>query len=81
MLATTRRVSGQVRVKLTRELGDEFGLELLDVHDQAEFVALLYRSSKWRRDLLGAPGTAGTLTRVSQTAPPTPPTPLIGRKR
>ena len=80
VLATTRRVSGQMREKLKRELEQECGLTLHDVHDQAEFIDLLYRNSKWRRDLLGVPGAASALTRIPLTASPTPPMPLIGRE-
>lgn len=80
VLATTRRVSGQLREKLARELDEKFGFTLHDVHDQGEFIDLLYRSSKWSRDLLGVPGVAGALTRIPLIAPLTPPMPLIGRE-
>ena len=80
VLATTRRVSGQMREKLARELDEKFEFTLHDVHDQGEFIDLLYTSSKWRRDLLGVPGVAGALTRVPLMAPLTPPMPLIGRE-
>ncbi len=80
VLATTRCVSGQMREKLTRELDQEFKFTLHDVHDQSEFIDLLCRSSKWRRDLLGVPGVAGALTRIPLIAALTPPMPLIGRE-
>ena len=80
VFATTRRISGQMREKLKRELANEQGFTLHDVHDQGEFADLLYRNSKWRRDLLGVPGVAGALTRIPLIAPLAPPMPLIGRK-
>ena len=80
VLATTKRVSGQMRERLKRELDKDFGFTLHDVHDQGEFIDLLYRNSQWRRDLLGVSGVAGALTRIPLIAPLTPPMPLIGRE-
>ena len=80
VLATTRPVSGQMRERLARELAVKLGVTLHQVHDQGEFIDLLYRNSRWRKHLLGVPGVAGALTRIPPTAPPTPPMPRIGRE-
>ena len=80
VLATTRRVTGQMREKLKQELEREFEFALHDVHDRGDFIPLLYRNSQWRKDLLGVPGVAGALTRIPLIAPPIPPMPLIGRE-
>ena len=58
VFATTRAVSGQRRAALTSQLREEFDVRLHDVHDRADFIQLLYHSSKWRKDLLGVPGQA-----------------------
>ena len=62
VFATTRAVSGQRRAALTSQLREEFDVRLHDVHDRADFIQLLYHSSKWRKDLLGVPGQARALT-------------------
>ena len=80
VLATTRCVSGQMREKLKRELVQDFGFTLHDVHDQAVFIGLLYKSSRWRKNLLGVPGIAGALTRIPFIAAPVLGMPLIGRE-
>lgn len=80
VLATSRPVSGQMRERLKRDLAEEFGVSLHEVHDRGEFIDLLYRNSRWRKDLLGVPGVAGALTRIPLTAPPAPPMPRIGRE-
>ena len=80
VLGTSRPVSGQMRERLRRELAQELGVTLHEVHDQGEFIDLLYRNSRWRKDLLGVPGVVGALTRIPLTAPPAPPMPRIGRE-
>lgn len=47
VFATTRRISGQMREKLKRELANEQGFTLHDVHDQGDFIDLLYRNPQW----------------------------------
>ena len=79
VLATTREVSGQRRESLRRDLQDQTGLRLIDVHDQGDFAQLLYDHPKWRKDLLNVRGVAGALSRFPATYRPTPTIPLIGR--
>ena len=79
VFATTRAVSGQQRSALRRQLREEFGVRLHDVHDRADFIHLLYDSPKWRKDLLGVPGQARALTQLATSRRPMPPVPLIGR--
>ncbi len=56
------------------------GFTLHDVHDQGEFINLLYRNPQWRKDLLDVPAVAGALTRIPLHARPTPSIPFIGRE-
>ena len=79
VFATTRTVSGRRRAALTSQLREEFDVRLDDVHDRADFIQLLYHSSKWRKDLLGVPGQARALTVLPAKSRPMPPVPLIGR--
>ncbi len=79
VLATTREVSGQRRESLRRDLQDQTGLRLIDVHDQGDFAQLLYDHPKWRKDLLNVRGVAGALSRFPATSRPTPTIPLTGR--
>ena len=79
VLATTRKVTGQAREDLRRDLEDQTGLRLVDVHDQGGFAQLLYDHPQWTKDLLGVPGVAGALSRFPATSRPTPTIPLTGR--
>ena len=54
VLATSRPVSGRQRINLTKKILDDFGIELLAIHDQTKFVDLLCDSPAWRRKLLPA---------------------------
>src|SRR6266508_3708870 len=79
VFATTRKVSGRQRLKLSTHLQKKFGFRLADVHDRGDFIYLLYRNSGWRKDLLGVAGLARALTRLPATRRPTPDVPLVGR--
>ena len=79
VFATSRPVSGGRRLKLDHHLRDQFGVRLADVHDRADFIALLYRNAAWRRELLGVPGEARALSRLPTTRRATPETPVVGR--
>ena len=80
VFATSRPVRGRRRFELDRHLRERFCVRLADVHDRAEFVALLYRNSAWRRELLGVPGQARALSRLPATRRATPEIPLVGRE-
>ena len=80
VFATSRPVRGRRRVELDRHLRERFCVRLADVHDRAEFVALLYRNSAMRRELLGVPGQARALSRLPATRRATPEIPLVGRE-
>jgi len=79
VFATTRKVTGRRRLELSQHLQERFGVRLAEVHDRGDFIDLLYRSPRWRRDLLGVAGQARALTRLPATRRPTPEVPVIGR--
>ena len=80
VFAATRQVTGARRLELKEELMNQWGVQLLAVHDQGDFVHLLYHDPQWRRDLLNVAGIAKALSRFPANARPTPPLPLIGRE-
>ena len=79
VFATSRRVSGRRLLKLDHHLRDQFDVRLAAVHDRADFIARLYRSAAWRRELLGVPGKARALSQLPATHRPTPEISLVGR--
>lgn len=79
VLATPRKVTGQRRLELANHLRDQFGVWLAEVHDRADFVQLLYRSPRWRKDLVHVPALARALTRLAANRRPMPEIPIIGR--
>ena len=79
VFATTRKVTGQRRVDLTNYVRDQFGVWLAEVHDRADFVQLLCRNSRWRKDLVGVSAQAKALTRLPASRRPMPEISIIGR--
>ena len=79
VFATSRPISGRVRIDLGNRLRDRFSVRLAEVHDRADFVGRLYRNAAWRRELLGVRGEARALSRLPATRRPTPEIPLVGR--
>ena len=72
VFATTRKVTGERRLRLRRELLDRWHMQLREVHDQGDFIHLLYHDPQWRRGLLNVAGIAKTLSRFPANARPTP---------
>ena len=72
VFATTRKVTGERRLRLRRELLDRWHVQLREVHDQGDFIHLLYHDPQWRRGLLNVAGIAKTLSRFPANARPTP---------
>ena len=79
VFATTRKVTGDRRLRLRDELKCRWRVQLLAVHDQGDFIHLLYHDPQWRRDLLNVAGIAKALSRLPANARPILPIPLIGR--
>ncbi len=79
VFATTRKVTGDRRLRLLEELMNEWDVQLRTIHDQGDFIHLLYNNPQWRRDLLNVAGIAKALSRFPATSRPTPSIPLIGR--
>jgi hypothetical protein len=79
VLATTRPVSGQRRLALASALDRDFGFRLVEVHDRADFVQLLYRNPSWRKTLLAVSGQAKALTQLPTNRRPTPRISMVGR--
>ena len=79
VLATTQEVTGERRLRLIRDAGEKWDVELHAIHDRGEFERLLYQSPEWRKKLLGVNRSALALSRfpVGKRAPV--PLPLIGR--
>lgn len=80
VFATTRKVTGQRRVELANYVEKRFGVWLAEVHDRADFVQLIYRSPRWRKDLVNVPALAKALTRLPASRRPMPEIPIIGRE-
>ena len=81
VFATTRKVTGERRLRLRRELLDRWHVQLREVHDQGDFIHLLYHDPQWRRGLLNVAGIAKTLSRFPANARPTPLTHPAGQAR
>lgn len=80
VLATNRVVFGRRRLELPAQIKEEFGVELLDIHEREAFVELLAGDPLWRVKLLDlARGPAGALTREFQRAHADLPLGLVAR--
>ena len=79
VLATTQEVTGESRLRLMRDAGERWGVELRAIHDRGDFEHLLYRSTQWRKELLGVTRSASALGRFPASARASMPLPLIGR--
>lgn len=67
VLATSRKISGRIQLELPAKIKEEFGIELLEIHEREAFVDLLAAHPAWRRELLGlTSGPASALTRQFQ---------------
>ena len=67
VLATSRVVFGRLQQELPAKIQEEFGVELLEIHEQEAFVELLADHPAWRKELLGLTGgPVGALTRQFQ---------------
>ena len=67
VLATSRVVSGRIQQELPAKIKEEFGIELLEIHEREAFVELLADHPEWRKELLGlTSGPVGALTRQFQ---------------
>ena len=75
VFATTRKVTGDRRLRLRDELKCRWRVQLLAVHDQGDFIHLLYHDPQWRRDLLNVAGIAKALSRLPANARPILPIP------
>ena len=80
VFATTRKVTGERRLRLAEELMNQWDVQLRMIYDQGDFIQLLYNSPQWRRDLLNVAGIAKALSRFPANSRPTPPVRLIGRQ-
>ena len=78
VLATTQEVTGESRLRLRDAVG-RWGAELRAIHDRGDFEQLLYRSPRWRRELLGVTRSASALSRFPASARASSSIPLIGR--
>ena len=79
VLATTQEVTGESRQRLMRDAETRWGARLCAIHDRSEFEGLLYRSPRWRKELLGVTRSAPALSRYPVSARPPLPLPPIGR--
>ena len=79
VFATTRKITGERRLRLRDELRCRWRVQLRAIHDQGDFIHLLYHDPQWRTDLLNVAGIAKALSRFPATSRPTPSIPLIGR--
>ena len=67
VLATSRVVPGRTQLELPAKIKEEFGVDLIEIHEREAFVDLLADHPSWRRELLGlTSGPASALTRQFQ---------------
>ena len=78
ILATSRFIGGIKRRNL-EAAATELGFVLLQVFDAAWFADELYRSPRWRQELLALSGDPPALSRIPPTRLPAVPVPLLGR--
>jgi hypothetical protein len=79
VLATSRKVNPSKRRELEAIARDEQGFTLVNIYDQYDFAARLYRNSRWARELLGVTGEPPALSAVPRTRRPLPDIELVGR--
>lgn len=79
VFATSRKVTPPKRRELERIALEEHGFTLVNVHDQYDLAARLYRDSRWVRDLLGITGEPPALSAVPLTCRPIANIELVGR--
>lgn len=78
VVATTQDATGPLIERLRGAATDE-GFQLVNVHGQRWFSDLLYRQSRWARELLGLSGQPSALSAVPVSSRPMNNLPLVGR--
>lgn len=78
VLATSRPLTPRRRANLFK-VAEEEGFRLVQIHDQAAFADLLYRSPGWCRELLALTGEPPALSAVPLTARPILGDAVVGR--
>jgi hypothetical protein len=78
VVATSRPLTAKQRRKLEAE-AEKLGFELRQIHDQAAMADLLYRDSKWCRELLNLTGELPPLSCCPVTDRPQVAASLVGR--
>lgn len=79
LIATPRIMTARKRRNLEDAAAKDYGLQIVNIHDQSDFALWLYRNDKWRKELLGltgAPPALSALPRRSRSERP----PLLGRE-
>ena len=78
VVATTQPATATLHEGLRKAAADE-GVQLVGLHGRQAIADLLYRSSRWTRELLGLPGVPSALSAVPLSSRPMNNLPLIGR--
>jgi|GEM_PF-2226199 len=78
VIATPRKVSNLQRRNLEDFAERDYGVRIVNVHEQSDFANRLYRHAEWRRELLGLSGRPPALSALPPRSRPEQP-PLIGR--
>lgn len=78
VFATSQALTSQKR-RNREARAKELGFTLRNIHDRADFTGRLYRSSKWRLELLGLPGDPPALSALPRSVGPHRTGELVGR--
>ncbi|MDB5297720.1 MAG: hypothetical protein JWO31_3703 [Phycisphaerales bacterium] len=79
VFATPRALTPRRKRNLA-DAATALGVTLVNVHDQADFANRLYRSPRWRRDLLGVTGDPPALSALPARGRYAPPGVPVGRE-
>lgn len=80
LFVTSRRLTPATKQKLV-EKATEFGKTLYPVYDQQPMANMLYRDSRWRKDLLGLSGNPPALSHLPANHRPSFEIPPLGRDK
>jgi hypothetical protein len=78
VVASPRVVSNATKRKIEHVASVDFGVQIVNIHDQADFANRLYRDHRWRLELLGISGHPEALSALPPRLRLARPT-LIGR--
>lgn len=79
-VAATTQSLNQGQRQSVFKAAEKQGFTLLQIHDRADFINLLWRNPRWRQELLGLAGDPGALSKVPSGARFDAGIPIVGRE-